>query len=150
MWNVVDRHGSGWGVLRCSWEAFPPCHGMSPQPTLPGRGWLVSPFGANPWWLSVAAALPALLLSILIFMDQQITAVILNRAEYRLQVRLLGKELQGGVQTPLLASKQAPFPAEGSGLPPGPLLCSCFAVVHISTWLALVCLSHCHLLGPHG
>ncbi|XP_014650891.1 PREDICTED: anion exchange protein 4 [Ceratotherium simum simum] len=55
------------------------------KPTLPGRGWLVSPFGANPWWLSVAAALPALLLSILIFMDQQITAVILNRAEYRLR-----------------------------------------------------------------
>uniref|UniRef100_A0A2K6GV05 Anion exchange protein n=1 Tax=Propithecus coquereli TaxID=379532 RepID=A0A2K6GV05_PROCO len=54
-------------------------------PTLPGRGWLVSPFGANPWWLSVAAALPALLLSILIFMDQQITAVILNRVEYRLR-----------------------------------------------------------------
>ncbi|XP_023559114.1 anion exchange protein 4 isoform X7 [Octodon degus] len=55
------------------------------KPTLPGRGWLVSPFGANPWWLSVAAALPALLLTILIFMDQQITAVILNRAEYKLQ-----------------------------------------------------------------
>ncbi|XP_005007007.1 anion exchange protein 4 isoform X4 [Cavia porcellus] len=55
------------------------------KPTLPGRGWLVSPFGANPWWLSVAAALPALLLCILIFMDQQITAVILNRAEYKLQ-----------------------------------------------------------------
>ncbi|XP_077753632.1 anion exchange protein 4 isoform X2 [Canis aureus] len=55
------------------------------KPTLPGRGWLVSPFGTNPWWLSVAAALPALLLSILIFMDQQITAVILNRAEYKLR-----------------------------------------------------------------
>uniref|UniRef100_A0A8C9I5B8 Bicarbonate transporter-like transmembrane domain-containing protein n=1 Tax=Piliocolobus tephrosceles TaxID=591936 RepID=A0A8C9I5B8_9PRIM len=55
------------------------------KPTLPGRGWLVSPFGTNPWWWSVAAALPALLLSILIFMDQQITAVILNRVEYRLQ-----------------------------------------------------------------
>ncbi|KAG8514488.1 Anion exchange protein 4 [Galemys pyrenaicus] len=55
------------------------------KPTLPGRGWLVSPFGTNPWWLSVAAALPALLLSILIFMDQQITAVILNRTEYRLR-----------------------------------------------------------------
>ncbi|XP_034870186.1 anion exchange protein 4 isoform X3 [Mirounga leonina] len=55
------------------------------KPTLPGRGWLVSPFGANAWWLSVAAALPALLLSILIFMDQQITAVILNRAEYKLR-----------------------------------------------------------------
>ncbi|XP_064340428.1 anion exchange protein 4 isoform X3 [Camelus dromedarius] len=54
-------------------------------PTLPGRGWLVSPFGTNPWWLSVAAVLPALLLSILIFMDQQITAVILNHAKYRLQ-----------------------------------------------------------------
>ncbi|XP_012326696.2 anion exchange protein 4 isoform X2 [Aotus nancymaae] len=54
-------------------------------PTLPGRGWLVSPFGANRWWWSVAAALPALLLSILIFMDQQITAVILNRVEYRLK-----------------------------------------------------------------
>ncbi|KAF6083015.1 solute carrier family 4 member 9 [Phyllostomus discolor] len=55
------------------------------KPTLPGRDWLVSSFGTNPWWLSVAAALPALLLSILIFMDQQITAVILNRAEYRLR-----------------------------------------------------------------
>ncbi|XP_057346948.1 anion exchange protein 4 isoform X4 [Manis pentadactyla] len=55
------------------------------KPTLPGRGWMVSPFGANPWWLSVAAALPALLLSILIFMDQQITAVILNRDEHRLR-----------------------------------------------------------------
>ncbi|XP_037597344.1 anion exchange protein 4 isoform X4 [Cebus imitator] len=55
------------------------------KPTLPGRGWLVSPFGANRWWWSVAAALPALLLSILIFMDQQITAVILNRVEYRLK-----------------------------------------------------------------
>ncbi|XP_049729766.1 anion exchange protein 4 isoform X3 [Elephas maximus indicus] len=55
------------------------------KPTLSGRNWLVSPFGANPWWLSLAAALPALLLSILIFMDQQITAVILNRTEYQLQ-----------------------------------------------------------------
>uniref|UniRef100_A0A8C0C517 Anion exchange protein n=1 Tax=Balaenoptera musculus TaxID=9771 RepID=A0A8C0C517_BALMU len=54
------------------------------KPTLPGRGWLVSPFGANPWWLSVAAALPALLLSILIFMDQQIAGVIPNCTEYRL------------------------------------------------------------------
>lgn len=60
------------------------------QPTLPGRSWLVSPFGANPWWLSVVAVLPALLLSILIFMDQQITAVILNRSEYQLQVSLVG------------------------------------------------------------
>ena len=129
---------------------------MYPQPTLPGRGWLVSPFGANPWWLSVAAALPALLLSILIFMDQQITAVILNRTEYRLQVRLPGqvldkrKKLQSQVHTALLASNQPPFPAEGSWLPPGPLLCSCSDAAHISTWAALVRLSHCHLSGPYG
>lgn len=40
----------------------------------------------------MAAALPALLLTILIFMDQQITGVILNRAEYRLRVRLAGSD----------------------------------------------------------
>ena len=128
---------------------FHPAHGISPQPTLSGRGWLVSPFGTNPWWLSVAAALPALLLSILIFMDQQITAVILNRAEYRLQVRLPGKDRHGGPQTPLPASRQPPLPTEGSWLPPGPLLCGCFDAVHIGTWAAMVRLSHCHLLGPH-
>eukprot|EP00069_Balaena_mysticetus_P012688 bmy_07861T0 len=65
------------------------------EPTLPGRGWLVSLFGANPWWLSVAATLPALLLSILIFMDQQITGVIPNCTEYRLRVRPAGSLAQG-------------------------------------------------------
>uniref|UniRef100_A0A6I8PB21 Anion exchange protein n=1 Tax=Ornithorhynchus anatinus TaxID=9258 RepID=A0A6I8PB21_ORNAN len=55
------------------------------KPTHPGRGWLVPLFGANAWWLCPAAALPAVLLAILVFMDQQITAVILNRKEYRLQ-----------------------------------------------------------------
>lgn len=33
------------------------------------------------------AALPALLCTILIFMDQQITAVIINRKEHKLKVR---------------------------------------------------------------
>ncbi|KAM9253316.1 LOW QUALITY PROTEIN: anion exchange protein 4 [Dugong dugon] len=55
------------------------------KPTFSGRNWLVSLFGANPWCLSAAAAPPALLLSILIFMDQQIAAVILNSMEYKLQ-----------------------------------------------------------------
>ncbi|XP_074141247.1 anion exchange protein 4 [Sminthopsis crassicaudata] len=55
------------------------------KPTHPDRKWLVPLFGANPWWLCLATALPALLLSILVFMDQQITAVILNRKEYQLQ-----------------------------------------------------------------
>jgi sodium bicarbonate transporter 10 len=56
-------------------------------PTLPNRGWIVSPFNQkNPWWTPVAAVLPALLATILIFMDQQITAVIVNRKENRLKV----------------------------------------------------------------
>lgn len=47
------------------------------------------PFGGNPWWVYLASALPALLVTILIFMDQQITAVIVNRKEHKLKVRLL-------------------------------------------------------------
>lgn len=50
------------------------------------RGWIVFPFGANPWWICLASVVPAILVTILIFMDQQITAVILNRKEYKLQV----------------------------------------------------------------
>ena len=53
------------------------------QPTLETRGWLVSPF-LNPMWTIPAALLPALLATILIFMDQQITAVIVNRKENKL------------------------------------------------------------------
>ncbi|NXT75656.1 S4A4 protein, partial [Zapornia atra] len=55
------------------------------KPTNPVRGWIVLPFGANPWWVCLVSALPAVLVTILIFMDQQITAVILNRREYKLQ-----------------------------------------------------------------
>ncbi|KFZ56685.1 Electrogenic sodium bicarbonate cotransporter 1, partial [Podiceps cristatus] len=55
------------------------------KPTNPARGWIVFPFGANPWWVCLVSALPAILVTILIFMDQQITAVILNRKEYKLK-----------------------------------------------------------------
>ncbi|XP_054845947.1 electrogenic sodium bicarbonate cotransporter 1 isoform X1 [Eublepharis macularius] len=55
------------------------------KPTSPNRGWFVPPFGGNPWWVYLAAALPALLVTILIFMDQQITAVIVNRKEHKLK-----------------------------------------------------------------
>uniref|UniRef100_A0A8B9FYL0 Anion exchange protein n=1 Tax=Amazona collaria TaxID=241587 RepID=A0A8B9FYL0_9PSIT len=55
------------------------------KPTNPERGWIISPFGANPWWVCLVSAVPAVLVTILIFMDQQITAVILNRREYKLQ-----------------------------------------------------------------
>ncbi|KAG7474845.1 sodium bicarbonate cotransporter 3-like isoform X1 [Solea senegalensis] len=55
------------------------------EPTSNSRGWLISPLGSNPWWTLLAAAVPALLCTILIFMDQQITAVIVNRKENKLK-----------------------------------------------------------------
>uniref|UniRef100_A0A665VZW2 Anion exchange protein n=1 Tax=Echeneis naucrates TaxID=173247 RepID=A0A665VZW2_ECHNA len=55
------------------------------QPTSPQRSWFILPFGGNPWWVYLAAILPALLVTILIFMDQQITAVIVNRKEHKLK-----------------------------------------------------------------
>ncbi|XP_060822762.1 sodium bicarbonate cotransporter 3 isoform X11 [Bombus pascuorum] len=55
------------------------------KPTLAGRGWMIWPFQNNPWWSAIVACLPALLGTILIFMDQQITAVIVNRKENKLK-----------------------------------------------------------------
>jgi len=57
------------------------------KPTLPTRSWVVSPF-LNPMYTCVLAVLPALLATILIFMDQQITAVIVNRKENKLKVEI--------------------------------------------------------------
>uniref|UniRef100_A0A672SMJ5 Anion exchange protein n=1 Tax=Sinocyclocheilus grahami TaxID=75366 RepID=A0A672SMJ5_SINGR len=55
------------------------------KPTRDDRGWFISPIGPNPWWTIIVAFLPALLCTILIFMDQQITAVIINRKEHKLK-----------------------------------------------------------------
>ncbi|KMY88729.1 electroneutral sodium bicarbonate exchanger 1 isoform X20 [Drosophila simulans] len=56
------------------------------KPTLSTRGWLIPPFAEkNPWWSAIIAVFPALLGTILIFMDQQITAVIVNRKENKLK-----------------------------------------------------------------
>ncbi|KAG5840302.1 hypothetical protein ANANG_G00187360 [Anguilla anguilla] len=55
------------------------------KPTRPDRGWVVTPFGKNPWWMYLASFVPALLATILIFMDQQISAVIVNRKENKLK-----------------------------------------------------------------
>ncbi|XP_066588803.1 electroneutral sodium bicarbonate exchanger 1 isoform X2 [Prorops nasuta] len=55
------------------------------KPTLESRGWMIWPFQRNPWWTAIVAFLPALLGTILIFMDQQITAVIVNRKENKLK-----------------------------------------------------------------
>ncbi|XP_076379686.1 na[+]-driven anion exchanger 1 isoform X4 [Megalopta genalis] len=57
------------------------------KPTLHNRGWVIWPFQHNPWWSAIVACLPALLGTILIFMDQQITAVIVNRKENKLKAR---------------------------------------------------------------
>ena len=61
------------------------------KPTWEGRDWVVSHallfpehILANPWWVDVfLAPVFAILATILIFMDQQITAVIVNRKEYK-------------------------------------------------------------------
>ncbi|XP_035266620.1 sodium-driven chloride bicarbonate exchanger-like isoform X1 [Anguilla anguilla] len=55
------------------------------KPTRDDRNWFVNPLGPNPWWTTVVTVIPALLCTILIFMDQQITAVIINRKEHKLK-----------------------------------------------------------------
>ncbi|XP_037076532.1 sodium bicarbonate cotransporter 3-like [Pollicipes pollicipes] len=55
------------------------------EPTWEGRGWLIPFFNGNAWWTALAAIVPALLGVILVFMDQQITAVIVNRKEHKLK-----------------------------------------------------------------
>ncbi|XP_018102990.2 electroneutral sodium bicarbonate exchanger 1 [Xenopus laevis] len=55
------------------------------KPTRDDRGWFVNPIGPNPWWTVFPTIIPALLCTILIFMDQQITAVIINRKEHKLK-----------------------------------------------------------------
>ena len=53
-------------------------------PTRSDRGWWISPIDKNePWTIGLAIAF-ALLATILIFMDQQITTVIVNRKENKL------------------------------------------------------------------
>ena len=81
------------------------------RPTSPTRGWLVPPLAGNPWWTVPLAFPPALLCcvrppaallhlahrtacssllaQILLFMDQQITSVIVNRREHKLAVLLM-------------------------------------------------------------
>ncbi|KAL5282439.1 SLC4A7 family protein [Megaselia abdita] len=54
------------------------------KPTLESRSWIIPPFSKNPPWTIFLAIFPAMLGTILIFMDQQITAVIINRKENKL------------------------------------------------------------------
>jgi len=50
------------------------------------RAWLIPLYDdASPWYVYLLAAIPAMLLTILLFMDQQITSVIVNRKEHKLK-----------------------------------------------------------------
>ncbi|CAF0929588.1 unnamed protein product [Rotaria sordida] len=82
-------------VLMSGWDSY--LHLNTPKlkvpnelkPTLPHeRGWLIPFFGKNPIWSIPIAIIPALIATILIFMDQQITAVIINRKEFKLKKKL--------------------------------------------------------------
>uniref|UniRef100_A0A914WV03 Anion exchange protein n=1 Tax=Plectus sambesii TaxID=2011161 RepID=A0A914WV03_9BILA len=54
------------------------------RPTL-DRSWIVDPRQIDNWWVAVVAGLPAIFYTILIVMDQQITAVIVNRKDNQLR-----------------------------------------------------------------
>lgn len=59
---------------------------LSLKPTSDKRGWVINPmlpygFPSNPLWTIPLAFLPAVLITILIFLDHQITGVIVNRRE---------------------------------------------------------------------
>ena len=57
------------------------------QPTRSdARGWVIPLIKDScPWYLYIVTAIPAILLTILLFMDQQITSVIVNRKEHKLK-----------------------------------------------------------------
>ena len=57
------------------------------------RGWFIPPFGKNPTWSIGLAAVFALMGTILIFMDQQITAVIVNRQGFKNDIFLENCEI---------------------------------------------------------
>ncbi|XP_057326306.1 band 3 anion transport protein isoform X2 [Microplitis mediator] len=58
------------------------------SPTVPGRNWIVSPAGINktiPVWMAFACAVPAFLAYILIFMETQISELIIDKKERKLR-----------------------------------------------------------------
>ena len=71
--------------MKCSGNHEKPYIQYWLQPTNAAeRGWVISPW-KNGNWTIAAAIIPAILATILIFMDQQITAVIVNRREHLLK-----------------------------------------------------------------
>lgn len=52
--------------------------------TSSGRPWLISPFDC-PIWVCIAAVVPAFLLAVLVYLDQNITARLVNSRDHKLQ-----------------------------------------------------------------
>ncbi|XP_050464281.1 band 3 anion transport protein isoform X3 [Cataglyphis hispanica] len=58
------------------------------SPTVPGRSWFVSPTGFEksiPVWMAFACVIPALLVYILVFMETQISELIIDKKERKLR-----------------------------------------------------------------
>ncbi|XP_034170972.1 anion exchange protein Ae2 isoform X2 [Osmia lignaria lignaria] len=58
------------------------------SPTVPGRDWIVSPVGMQkpiPLWMAMACIVPALLVYILVFMETQISELIIDKKERKLR-----------------------------------------------------------------
>lgn len=55
------------------------------KPSRDDRGWFINPLDITYWWLIPLALLPAILATILVFLDQQISAVIVNRKDHKLK-----------------------------------------------------------------
>lgn len=55
------------------------------KPTSSKRGWLIPLFSKNEFYTIFIAIVPAIIATILVVMDQQITAVIVNRKEFKLK-----------------------------------------------------------------
>lgn len=131
---------------------------MFQQPTRDDRGWLINPLGPNPWWTAIITVIPALLCTILIFMDQQITAVIINRKENKLKV-LSYSALSLHVTYTWFKKKNIYIyrlnfcywvlpPPERLWLPPGLVHGWDNAGCVLFDGIAVVCCSHCPLHHP--
>ncbi|XP_012224582.2 band 3 anion transport protein isoform X3 [Linepithema humile] len=58
------------------------------SPSVPGRNWFVSPAGSEkpvPIWMALASVIPALLVYILVFMETQISELIIDKKERKLR-----------------------------------------------------------------
>ena len=103
-------------------------------PTRPhDRGWLIPFVGKNSLWTIPIAIFPALIATALIFMDQQITAVIINRKEFKLKVRIDCLAPSNGNGAGRLEKSRLSSGLVGSVV---------FHSHSIATWSAVVCRGH--------